>query len=63
MEKIIVNAHGFSVLRRNFNRGDVTFLTKKFGDVVKKGEKPGLMQTIHLSMFRILRCVQTGPDK
>ena len=28
--KIIINAHGFSVLQQNFNRGDITFLTKKF---------------------------------
>ena len=40
-EKIIVNVHGFSVLQQNFNRGEIIFLTKKFGHVVKKVEKPG----------------------
>ena len=30
MEKIIVNVHGFSVLQQNFNRADITFLTKIF---------------------------------
>ena len=33
--------HGFRVLQQNFNRGDITFLTKNLGDVVKKVEKPG----------------------
>ena len=41
MEKIIVNVHGFSVLQQNFNRGEIIFLTKKIGHVVKKVEKPG----------------------
>jgi len=36
-KKIIVNVHGFSVLRQNFNRGDITFLTKYSGGAVKKG--------------------------
>ena len=30
------NVHGFFVLQQNFNRGDITFLTKNLGDVVKK---------------------------
>jgi len=29
-KKIIVNVHGFSVLQQNFNRADITFLTKIF---------------------------------
>ena len=40
-KKITVNVHGFRVLQQNFNRGDITFLTKNLGDVVKKVEKPG----------------------
>jgi len=34
--KIIANVHGFRVLQQNFNRGDITFLTKKFWGRVKK---------------------------
>ena len=30
--------HGFSVLQQNFNRGDITFLTKKIGGRGKKVE-------------------------
>ena len=37
--KIIANVHGFRVLQQNFNRGDITFLTKKFWGRVKKGWK------------------------
>jgi len=37
VKKIIVNVHGFGVLQQNFNRGDITFLTKKIWGRGKKG--------------------------
>ena len=40
VEKIIINVHGFSVLQqKNVYHGDIAFLTKKIGDVVKKSWK------------------------
>ena len=65
MEKITVNVLGFSVLQQNFNRGDITFLTKKFWGRGKKTEKPGLTITtrnnrLHVKRDNNLRVIEYG---
>ena len=50
VEKITVNMNGFSVLQQNFNRGDITFLTKKFWGRGKKRLKNQVLYKTHKSL-------------
>jgi len=61
IEKIIVNVHGFSVLHQNFNRGDITFLTKKFRGHGKKSWKTrAQMEPLPFSWFNSTKVIKSN---
>ena len=64
-KKIIVNVHGFSVLQQNFNRADITFLTKIFLGRGKKSyakDIPLLPGSLS-SLCSVAHCLAPAPLK